>query len=95
MTGHLDDAAIARQLGVARQMISDGRADEARTINAGLLASHPRHPGVLVQASRLESLAGHYRSARQYALDAFANRTGNVNTLMLMVSRQNAFRGLP
>lgn len=51
---------------------SIGRRDWASAADGlrGLLARTPRHPGMLVQLSYVESFLGHYRAAHRYALAA-------------------------
>lgn len=82
---------LARQLAAARQLISDRRFDEARAINDVLLASHPDHAGVRLQASRLAGVAGHYRRAREHALAAYAHRPDDETTLLRLLIRLQVF----
>ena len=91
MTGPHTALPLSKMLGEARQLIADRRFDEARAINDRLLASHPQHPGVLMQASRLEGVAGRYRNARQFVLDAFKHRPSDETQLLRLLIRLQVF----
>ncbi len=60
----------AAALEQATRQIVAGQRDEARLTLGSVLAAHPQHAAALLQASYLESLDGHYRLARDYALRA-------------------------
>src|SRR3982751_6105049 len=48
-----------------------GDVAAARVVNESILAQHPRHPGALIQRSRLESRDDNYRLALDSAKAAF------------------------
>ena len=56
-----------------------------------MLDQKPGDPGVLVQLSYIESLAGHYRAARDYALRAHAARTRDPAVIRELVARLRTF----
>ncbi|MET1160976.1 MAG: sulfotransferase [Pseudoxanthomonas sp.] len=56
-----------------------------------LLAMHPGDAKVLVQLSYIESLAGHYRMARDYALRAHASRPRDADTIKELIARLRTF----
>lgn len=56
-----------------------------------LLRLHPGDAKVLVQLSYIESLAGHYRMARDYALRAHASRPRDADTLKELIARLRTF----
>ena len=55
----------------ARKLMEAGDIAGARAVNETILAQQPRHPGALIQRSRLESRADNYRLARDSAKAAF------------------------
>ncbi|MET0717045.1 MAG: sulfotransferase [Pseudoxanthomonas sp.] len=56
-----------------------------------LLAMHPGDAKVLVQLSYIESLAGHYRMARDYALRAHASGPRDAETIKELIARLRTF----
>ncbi|WP_372015584.1 tetratricopeptide repeat-containing sulfotransferase family protein [Pseudoxanthomonas sp. 10H] len=64
------------RLNEAKKLIDAGNLDQARKVNASILAARPGNTAAWLQASRLEGLAGHYRLARDHALRAFAGLGG-------------------
>ena len=56
-----------------------------------LLAMHPGDAKVLVQLSYIESLAGHYRKARDYALRAHASGPREGDTIKELIARLRTF----
>lgn len=77
------------------QMIVKGRLDDARIASTALLATHPSHAGALIQRSRLESSAGHYRLAREYALAAWGAGVRNKRQCMLVLRGLRAYNLIP
>ena len=55
----------------------------------------PGDARVLLQLSYIQSLAGHYRSARDYALQAHRSRAGNVAVIPELVARLRTFNAAP
>ena len=56
-----------------------------------LLETRPGDPDVLLQLSYMESLAGHYRSAREYALQAHRTRPRDPNVIRELIARLRTF----
>lgn len=64
---------------------------QARVSLEAALASDPGNPQVLMQLSYVESLAGHYRAARDYTLRAYAANPRDPETLRELMARLRTF----
>lgn len=83
-----DTAALWRQ---AEEHAGRGQWDQALASFRALLDKQPGDPKVLAQLSYVESLAGHYRAARGYALQACATRPRDIETASELVARLRTF----
>jgi tetratricopeptide (TPR) repeat protein len=72
-------------------LIAAGDIAGARTISDSILSQHPRHPGALIQRSRLESIDDTYRLAREYALSAYRADTRNKGDCLHLLRRLKTF----
>jgi len=75
----------------ARRLIAAGDIAGARTISDSILAQQPRHPGALIQRSRLESIDDNYRLAREYALSAYRVDVRNKGDCLHLLRRLKTF----
>lgn len=71
--------------------VGNGRWSEAAACFEALLLASPGDPKLLSQLSYVESLAGHYRAAREYALRACATRPREIETARELVARLRTF----
>ncbi|MEF9977537.1 MAG: sulfotransferase [Thermomonas sp.] len=71
--------------------VGNGRWSEAAACFEAILSVSPGDPKVLAQLSYVASLAGHYRSAREYALRACATRPRDIETARELVARLRTF----
>jgi tetratricopeptide (TPR) repeat protein len=74
-----------------RRLIAAGDIAGGRTISDSILAQHPRHPGALIQRSRLESIDDNYRLAREYALSAYRVDVRNKGDCLHLLRRLKTF----
>lgn len=79
----------------ARRLIAAGDLTGARLISDSILVQHPRHPGALIQRSRLESIDDNYRLAREYALSAYRADVSNKGDCMHVLRRLRTFNQNP
>lgn len=87
-----DEALLLQKVAKARGLIAAKRFEEAARLNKDLLAEAAEHPAVLIQASRLAALMGHYRRARQFALEAWRHRPADNAGLVRLLNRLLVFR---
>ncbi len=66
-------AKVSEILKAAEHHVAAGRRSDARRLLAAVLQQLPEHPDTLLRLSYLESIEGHYRLARDYALRACAS----------------------
>ena len=78
-------------LAAAEGHIAAGNMPAARALLLRLLEDRPRDGAILVRLSYLESLAGHYRVARDYALRANATPPRDMRVSIDLVSRLRTF----
>jgi tetratricopeptide (TPR) repeat protein len=89
----------------AEQRIAEGNHEAARKLLVAVLQAVPEHPETLLRLSYLESLAGHYRLARDYTLRASVACPGGsiasqdllrrLRTFNEMAAIQEYIEGLP
>jgi tetratricopeptide (TPR) repeat protein len=75
----------------AEQLAGRRNWDEAKAVHEAILALQPGHTASLVQLSYIESLQGRYRSARDHALRAAANRPRDLQVLAELTKRLRTF----
>lgn len=91
MIGDSHDALLAR----AEQAAAHRQFPEAIILYEQALALRPGDAYTLVQLSYVHSLNGSYRSARRYAMDAWATGTVSPKLLMELLPRLRTFNEIP
>jgi tetratricopeptide (TPR) repeat protein len=84
-------ARLSEIFAAAERHVAGGHHDDARNLLEAVLRKLPEHPETLLRLSYLESLAGHYRAARGYALRAAATHPRDAAVSQDLLRRLRTF----